>query len=151
MIRFRKASGLPTFSRVPPHARARRPSPCSPLMTESNRRQTFRIVYPRDAFPTFEWAGDAARVIDCSERGFRVEVPSFHELPGSEQQLLGRIRFPDGSSVRVCGVVRHVRGRVVGVHFDDPGVPWRVMLREQLRLRAGKREPAEKVAVYRRR
>jgi hypothetical protein len=44
-----------------------------------------------------------------------------------------------------------VRGRVVGVRFDDPGVPWRVMLREQLRLRAGRREPAESVAVYRRR
>jgi PilZ domain-containing protein len=120
-------------------------------MPESNRRQTYRIVYPRDAFPTFDWAGEPARVIDCSERGFRVEVPLVHELPVEEHSLFGRIRFPDGSSVQVCGVVRHVRGRVVGVHCDEPGVPWRVMLREQLRLRTGKRERAETVVVYRRR
>jgi len=161
VIGFRKPLGLPTFSWVPPHARVGKSCHVSTTpvaMSDSNRRQTFRIDYPRGASPTFDWSGELLRVVDCSERGFRVEVPKHLALPSLEDQLLGRIRFPDQSTVGVCGIVRHRRGRVVGVHFDDPGVPWRVMLKEQLRLRAeewdgehaGERKRVE-VAVYRRR
>jgi hypothetical protein len=106
-------------------------------MPESNRRENFRIVYPHQACPAFVWRGEMARVIDCSERGFRMEVQCYHDLPKLDDRVEGRIVFLDGSAVGVQGIVRHVRQRVVGVHFEQPGVPWRVLLREQVTLRIG--------------
>jgi hypothetical protein len=106
-------------------------------MRPSNRRESFRIVYPLEACPSFVWRGEAARVFDCSERGFRMEVQCYADLLPLREHVHGRIVFLDGSAVEVHGVVRHVRGRVVGVHFEAPGVPWRLLLREQIGLRTG--------------
>jgi hypothetical protein len=104
-------------------------------MSESNRRESFRIVYPLQACPSFVWRGEMARVIDCSERGFRIEVQCYKDLPKLNDRVYGRVVFLDGSAVSVQGVVRHVRRRIVGVHFEEPGVPWRILLREQVALR----------------
>ena len=101
----------------------------------SNRRETFRIVYPNGACPSFVWRGEPARVIDCSEQGFRMEVQCYSDLLPLKERVHGRIVFLDGAAVEVHGIVRHARGRVVGVHFEQPGVPWRVLLREQVTLR----------------
>ena len=106
-------------------------------MPRSDRRENFRIVYPHHVCPAFVWRGETARVIDCSEHGFRVEIQCYSDVPARDARVHGRIVFLDGTAVEVFGVVRHVRGRVVGVNFEAPGVPWRVVLREQVCLRTG--------------
>ncbi|AHG93840.1 type IV pilus assembly PilZ (plasmid) [Gemmatirosa kalamazoonensis] len=105
-------------------------------MPVPNRRESYRVAYPLRASPTFAWNGVTARVIDCSEHGFCAQLDPHRTLPAIGSEIAGRIVFLDGSSVDVHGVVRHEREHVIGVQLENPGVPYRVLLWEQVRLRA---------------
>ena len=102
-------------------------------------RAHYRIEYPESVRPVFSPAGQAraaAPVVDCCERGFRFAATDMAlESVEAGVPLEGELRFRDGGSVPVRGVVVRVQGGEVAVHLDAEPIPLKRILSEQLFLR----------------
>jgi hypothetical protein len=103
-------------------------------MPHSYERSYFRIPYSSFEGPRLVIDCAVLQVVDCSERGLRY-LASPHDVPARGTRLRGRLRFPRGVEVEVDGVVVRVKGREVAVRLAEPGVPFRVILQEQIYLR----------------
>jgi hypothetical protein len=103
-------------------------------MPRSYERSYYRIPYPCFEGPRLVIGYHVCQVVDCSERGLRYLAPP-HAVPGVGHSLAGRLRFPRGAEVEIEGVVIRVRDREVAVRLAEPGVPFRVILQEQIYLR----------------
>jgi hypothetical protein len=107
-----------------------------------NRREFHRIDYP-DALRPRLWASCGCReVLDCSERGIRYRLAG-EDAPAPDDAVEGRLRFAGGGEVRVCGRVVRVRDGAVAVGLDAPGIPFQLILQEQLQLRRSAHPPEE--------
>lgn len=103
-------------------------------MPYSYERSYFRIPYPSLEGPRLVVDCAVLQVVDCSERGLRYLAPP-HTPPARGTRLQGRLRFPRGVELDVEGVVVRVKGQEVAVRLAEPGVPFRVILQEQIYLR----------------
>lgn len=115
-------------------------------MPVENRRGFYRIPYPADARPHLlvDTPGPARlvyEVLECSERGLRIQVrDNWAPLPGSP--LSGTVHFARGTETQVAGTVTRVQGDEVAVTLSRRPIPLGEILAEQLFLRgrAGKVE-----------
>jgi hypothetical protein len=133
-----------------------------------NRRDYYRVVYPRELRPVFVGADGRWPVIDLSERGMRLlargdailprtpieETLGDDEDPPEPPRVEGTIRFPDGrDSQTVAGVAIYRAGTSVGVAFDaDGGVPMpRIIAEQRILIKLGflKREDPNELAALR--
>jgi hypothetical protein len=133
-----------------------------------NRRDFYRVVYPREQRPVFVGADGRWPVIDLSERGMRLlargdailpRVPNDEHLDEDEVQqepprVDGEIRFPDGRGVQtVAGIAIYRVGLSVGVAFDaDGGLPMQRIIAEQrilIKLGHLRREDPDELAALR--
>ena len=116
-----------------------------------NVRTSYRVVYPATARPWLVWdtvPTQAAPVVECSEGGLSFEVPLTWPTVELGAQVTGCVEFQGASaehaadetpaartSITVTGQVVRVLERVVAVRLEAPGIPFGVLLREQLALR----------------
>ena len=103
-------------------------------MRRSYERSYYRIPYPSFEGPRLVVGFHVCQVLDCSERGLRFVAPA-HAVPEAGVAIRGRVRFPRGADVEVEGVVIRVDEREVALRLAEPGVPFRVILQEQIYLR----------------
>lgn len=102
-------------------------------------RSYYRLRYPDTARPTF--LSDPEKhtypVVDCSEEGFRFELPAESELPppAVDAPFRGHIRFRSGESAAVSGTVVRVQNGEVAIKLVEGRIAFSIMLREQLFLR----------------
>ena len=100
-------------------------------------RAHYRLRFPDPERPVFV-AGDRAThdVVDCSESGFRFRPPphatSFPEVGAPAR---GEIRFRSGRVAEVAGVVVRVQDREIAVHLNQTGIPFGIVIHEQMFLR----------------
>lgn len=102
-------------------------------MESSDRRSFFRIAYPEHERPRLVVGSTICEVLDCSERGllFRPSPVEEYEVG---QHLEGRLRLTGGLETPVEGEIVRVTGQAVSVKLDV-GVPFGLILKEQLHLR----------------
>lgn len=113
-----------------------------------HHRAYYRIEYPHAVRPEFSPAGQtrAAPVVDCCERGFRFAATSSAAEVAEGNTVAGELRFRDGETIPVRGVVVRVQEGEVAVHLDREPIPFKRILREQMFLR--RRYPyADQLAV----
>lgn len=103
-------------------------------MRHRDERTYYRIPYPTVESPRLVIGDQVLRVVDCSERGLRFLAPP-HAVPELDARLQGRLRFARGAEVSVEGRVVRVYGRQVALRLHEPGIPFRVILQEQIYLR----------------
>ena len=101
------------------------------MMTTDNKRNAYRVVYPKIERPSFIVNGASAPVLDCSESGLRVEVPAGHRCPRMGDTVSGHLRLRDGREVAVEGEVVRLRDHEVGLRLARPGIPLAVIFAEQ--------------------
>lgn len=99
------------------------------------KREYYRVVYPTQEQPELTFGGRAARVMDCSERGLRCRVAASSPVPLVGDRVAGTVRFFAGEEIDVAGRVVRAEDEVIALSLDSPGIPFRIMLREQRRLR----------------
>lgn len=105
------------------------------MRSPEDRRAFYRVQYAGSGRPAIR-AGDLlGAVLDVSERGLRYAT---EEPPGvaTGNGLSAQVRFGDGSTVHVRGMVTRVDGHEVSVRLFSPGLSLGVILNEQRRLRA---------------
>lgn len=104
-------------------------------MTDDNRREFYRIEYPRADQPTLRVDGRRYRVHDCSERGLRFAVPA-HAAFARGAGVHGLLRFRRGAETEVDGTVVWTSPDAVALQLDGSGIPFALILFEQRRLYA---------------
>jgi len=100
-------------------------------MTTENKRNSYRVVYPKIERPSFLVDNVKAPVLDCSENGLRVEVPTGHRCPRMGETVSGHVRLRDGREIAVEGDVVRVRDQEIGLRLARPGIPLAVIFAEQ--------------------
>lgn len=110
-------------------------------MREYNRRQFYRVPYPEDQRPRLVVGCSILEVLDCSEGGLRYAVGE--GAPGSMgDPVEGRLRLRSGEELRVRGRVIRCSTADTSLRLEGRGIPFRTILREQIRLRAKQRTSA---------
>lgn len=103
-------------------------------MPPSNQRAFYRIPFPVWERPRLVIGSQICEVIDCSEQGVRYR-PSAALRPVVGAALAGTLRFPSGIAVPVAGTVVRAADAEVAIHLSGEGIPFSIILREQLQLR----------------
>ena len=103
-------------------------------MPRSYERSAYRIPYPFVESPRLIVGTQVLQVVDCSEKGLRFRAAP-QEVPEVGTRVQGRLRFPRGAEVVIDGTVVRVKDDEVALHLTDAGVPFRVILQEQIHLR----------------
>ncbi|HEV2145787.1 MAG TPA: PilZ domain-containing protein [Longimicrobiaceae bacterium] len=111
-------------------------------MSQLNRREFQRIDYPDALRPRLWSSYGCLEVLDCSERGLRCRLAG-QDVPGPDTEVEGRLRFAGGRDVHVAGRVVRVREDAVALDLAAPGIPFQVILQEQLQLRRSALPPEE--------
>jgi PilZ domain len=94
-----------------------------------NRRQFFRLKYPKGAGPKLSSAGLSLEVIDISEQGLCFQ-PAKNKKYSQNESFAGSLKFSDGESVLVFGSVRRVTEDSISVELRKP-IPLRIIMAEQ--------------------
>jgi hypothetical protein len=105
-------------------------------MSFIDRRAHERVVYRTGERPTLTVGGGTYEVLDCSERGLRVDRAGAALLETSVD-VQGRVRFPTGVEIGIEGVVLRVQDDAIAIQFTGLWIPRDVILAEQRRLRQG--------------
>ncbi|MDQ2888991.1 MAG: hypothetical protein M3R65_00365 [Gemmatimonadota bacterium] len=117
-------------------------------------RTSYRVVYPPTARPSLFLDSQpvtASPVVECAEGGLSFDAQGESTPLGLGAQVRGRVEFEmshrgeapvAGASIEprptvpVSGEVVRVDGRLVVLRLNPPGIPFRLLMREQLALRA---------------
>lgn len=103
-------------------------------MPHRNQRAFYRIPFPVWERPRLVIGNEICEVVDCSERGVLYR-PSTALHPQIGAAVSGTLRFPSGTAVPVAGTVVRAAEAEVAVHLGGEGIPFSIILREQLQLR----------------
>ncbi len=100
-------------------------------------RSEFRIVYPILGRPSATIGEHVFAVLDCSERGLRVEPPRLIAPPLAGTRIAGEVQLVQGMPWPFTGQLRRV-GTESWVIELDAGcrIPLRVIYQEQRQLRS---------------
>lgn len=107
-------------------------------MPNPNLRHYFRIRYPVEARPRLVLGSNICEVLDCSEKGVRFRATCMLR-PARGDMLEGKLRFPRGEELAVHGEVVRIEEDRVALELSGRGVPFGVILQEQLYLRRAAR------------
>ena len=103
-------------------------------MAHKHDRAFFRLQYPPAAAPRFLADGLKHRVVDIGEGGFRYALLEAGG-PLDGQSIKGVIEFDEEDPLDVEGHVIRTQAGEVAVHCTPRGIPLRLVIREQGRLR----------------
>lgn len=100
-------------------------------MSQSQRR-FYRLRYPYGAEPQLRLSHDSYPVRELCEEGFRIGDRGVMDLAVGDV-VSGELRFDDGESIRVAGIVqRHAEGEAVVTLTW--GIPMQRVIAEQRRF-----------------
>lgn len=104
----------------------------------NNARSEYRIVYPIAARAQLRVGGTRIAVIDCSERGLRLELAASPDaLADASGQISGRLRLAQGVDVEVTGHVLRTDDASFAIQLTEPSrIPLPLIYEEQRHLRA---------------
>jgi hypothetical protein len=97
---------------------------------KEQKREHFRVSYPRKCRPSLALGGKEYGVIDVSERGIRfggVDPATF--VVG--QPVSFTLRFVDGDTQELSGKIVRVRGRAVAIRLTD-AIPLKKIRSEEM-------------------
>ena len=103
-------------------------------MSDSNRRQFYRIPYPAEERPRLVVGSAIHEVLNCSEKGLMFR-PSKGEAFQEGDAVIGRMRLASREEIPVAGTVVRVEDGRVSVHLDASHIPFALIIKEQLHLR----------------
>jgi hypothetical protein len=92
-------------------------------------REYYRLVYPLKARPLLRLSGFDLEVVDLSEEGIRLLLPTGLRMAVGEE-FAGRLRLHSGPTLEIEGVVLRVTPPQVAARLLR-GVPFGQMLEEQ--------------------
>ena len=104
-------------------------------MSLDNRREYYRIPFPRTDRPRMVVGTTITEVLECSERGLSYRRVAAGDGEGLGDLVEGRLRFPRGVELPVRGEVVRVGEDRVSVELERPGIPFAVIFQEQLHLK----------------
>lgn len=110
-------------------------------MDPINRREHYRIPYAEQDRPRLVVGTAICEVIDCSETGVRFRPSAALDLAAGAG-LGGRLRLRCGSDVALRGTVVRAGEDEVALRLEERGIPFRLILREQIELRVQARREA---------
>ncbi|NVJ57507.1 MAG: PilZ domain-containing protein [Vibrionaceae bacterium] len=97
------------------------------------RRQFYRLKYPRRAMPSVRFSQERFRVSELSEGGMRIVMNGFTKLQvGTEMK--GLLSLHNGCEIAVEGTVLRFAGEEVVIQFDK-GPSFKHMVDEQRNIR----------------
>lgn len=105
------------------------------MRAPQDRRCYYRVVYPDRGRPAIRVGDESGCIVDCSERGTRYVTDASPRV-ATGNGITAQIRFTDGSSIQVRGMVTRVDGNEVCVRIFTPGISLGLILSEQRRLRS---------------
>lgn len=105
-------------------------------MPEANRRERYRLEYPRSERPSFLVAGRRLEVIECSESGLCYAVPAREPPPPVGSQVRGVVDLHGRHQHEVEGAIQRVHDGLAVLRFTHAGIPFGTILAEQKYLRA---------------
>jgi len=111
-------------------------------MADENRRERYRLEYPRSERPQLFTTGRRLEVLDCSESGLRYALPAREPPPPVGSEIRGTVEFHGRAKHDIDGVVRRVHDGAVAVRFTGSSVPFATVLAEQKYLRKHYLTPA---------
>lgn len=106
-------------------------------MSLDNRREYYRIPFPRTERPRMVVGTTITEVLECSERGLSYRPVANRDDVGDLVE--GRLRFPRGVELPVRGEVVRVGDDRVSVALQGSGIPFSVIFQEQLHLKRQRR------------
>ncbi len=100
-------------------------------------RSEFRIVYPILGRPAAKIGEHVFAVLDCSERGLRVEPPRLLAAPLPGTALAGEVQLAQGLAWPFTGQLKRVAADSWVIELDAASrIPLRVIYQEQRQLRS---------------
>ena len=96
---------------------------------ETQRRSTFRLVFPPEYSPRIFISGVAYSVVDISERGVRFNNPFRHRMP--DDIFSAFVWFHDGEPVKVLARVVRIEPGRNALYFLQ-GIPYKRIMAEQV-------------------
>ena len=104
-------------------------------MEQSNRRNHYRIQYPKTERPHLFTEKQTCEILDCSRQGLRYLL-SRQTPPPIGAIVEGTVRFRRGATVSITGVVVRVLHKEVALYFPNSEIPASILLEEQRYLHA---------------
>lgn len=99
----------------------------------TERRQSYRIVYPEDYHPTLIIKNCEFDVLDLSETGVRFKIKPEIKLPGD--LFHAQVNLKNGASVEVLGRIIRITGEHAAMFMVVKKIPYQIILSEQAQLR----------------
>ena len=110
----------------------------SAIEEQRHGRAAFRIVYPLGARPQLLLQGVSVPVIDASERGLRLRLPTgFCLVADSTGSIAGELHLAHGEAVPVAGALVRTEQNIAVIALDDGSrIPLWLFYDEQRYLRS---------------
>lgn len=94
-------------------------------------RCAYRLEYPEPLRPTLRVGAREFPVLDISENGLRVALPSGAQAPDRGCKLAGTIHLHCGLDQSVAGAVYRAGGEEMVILFDRDGIAFEVIAHER--------------------
>jgi hypothetical protein len=95
------------------------------------RRAYYRVVYPADKRPVWNWAGKSYEIVDICEAGIKFLTKNSRI---QDDILKGTVVFRDGETIEVVGRVVRVEKETIALHLVKT-IPYKNIHQEQVNLR----------------
>ena len=99
----------------------------------TERRQAYRIVYPKDYHPSLIIRDKEFDILDLSETGLRFKLLESVKLPGD--LFHAKVKIHDGSSIEILGRIIRIAGDQAAMFMVVKKIPYQIILSEQAYLR----------------
>jgi len=99
----------------------------------SERRQSYRVIYPQDYHPSLIIKNNEFEIIDLSETGLKFQVKENLKLPGD--LFHAQVKLHDEKLIEVLGRIIRITGEHAAMFLVVKKIPYQFILSEQAFLR----------------
>jgi len=110
---------------------------------EPEKRQYYRLHFPRPERPLLVIGERHYEVVDCSVRGLRCLVNAWQPPIPAGEAVAGRLQFRDRHAAPICGLVIRIQHNEIALYLPESEIPFRILRSEERYLIAQHRARAE--------
>jgi hypothetical protein len=99
----------------------------------TERRQSYRIIYPQDYRPKLIINNIQFEILDLSETGLRFQLKENLKLPGD--LFHAKVKLHDDSCIEILGRIIRITGEHAAMFLVVKKIPYQFILSEQAYLR----------------
>lgn len=104
--------------------------------TEPEKRENYRLHFPRAERPLLVIGEHHYEVVDCSVRGLRCVVNDWQPPLALGDQIEGLVRFRDRAQTLVRGLVVRMQEDEIALYMPDSEIPFTILRGEERYLLA---------------